>query len=115
MKKEQFRIWEQGAAFNKMFGSDTDKYSESSIQRFKNNKLLTHNSKATPDKIFWLNFHQAYSKDKKDYSNEYLKSSLKILIRKQVQGGGTDTEVSPSNICCQEGHVSSIWDSVMGL
>ena len=88
MIKDNFRCWEEGVGWNKLFAPDTEEYSkDGSIWKFRNGTLLAAGSTETLDKTLWPSFHQAWSKDKNDYSNEHLMSSLKTLIREQVQGG----------------------------
>ena len=89
MIKENFKFWEEGAGWNKLFAPDTDEYSkDGSIQKFRNGTLLAAGSTETPKKTLWQSFHQVWSKDKNDYLNEHQMSSMKTLIREQVRGGG---------------------------
>jgi hypothetical protein len=88
MIKDNFKCWEEGAGWNKQFGSATDEYSEDGcIHKFKDGKFLEPGSTETPDRVIWPSFHQAWSKDKISYLNEHLIGSLKTLIREQVQKG----------------------------
>ena len=86
--KEQFKIWEKGAGWNRKFGKDTVEYSEDGIERYdKENKLIDAGSTEVPHKILWPHVHQAYSRRQKVFSNDYLTECLKKLILEQVQGG----------------------------
>jgi hypothetical protein len=86
--KENFKCWEEGAGWNKHFGSNTDEYSEDGIiHRFKDGEIMDPSSTESPDRVLWPSIHQVWSKEKVNYSNEYLTDSLKNLIRKQVQQG----------------------------
>ena len=52
---------------------DGEKFSsDGSIQKFENGKLLQAGSRVAPDQVLWPSVHQAWSKDKVNYSNEYI-------------------------------------------
>ena len=71
--KDQFIMWEELAAWNRLFAMDGEKFSSDRlIQKFKNGKLLQAGSRVAPDQVLWPSVHQAWSKDKVNYSNEYL-------------------------------------------
>ena len=59
--REQFNIWEVGAALLSKYARETHTFSEGGIQKFKKGKLLPASSKAKPDNILWRDLHQAYS------------------------------------------------------
>ena len=52
--------------------------SDGSIQKFKNGKLLQAGSRVAPDQVLWPSVYQTWSKDKVNYSNEYLTNPLRI-------------------------------------